>query len=108
MSAIIYRGASCRLKFTPQNGIQVSQLGTPVIGIYQLDYYFSPDVTVDTANNCIYADLTEENTIMLSDGVETTCQAAYQLENGTTYRFPVHKLEVRRTVMWKLFEETED
>lgn len=106
MSTVIYRGASCRIKFRPLGGISVSQLGTPTIGIYQDNYFISPDVMVDLENNCIYADLTETDTLMMSDGVETTCQAAYQLPDGTTYRFPVHHLEVRRTMMWTLTEES--
>jgi len=102
MSAIIYRGSHCRLKFYPQDGISVSSLGDPLISITQENYYLEPDVTVDTTHNCVYADLTEEDTLMMADGIKTECQVAYVTQQGVVTRFPVHTLDVRKTIMWKI------
>ena len=89
MSAVLYRGSTCRIKFKPLLGLQVSDLGEPVIGIYQDNFYFSPEnVVVDTDHNCIYADLTQEETLQLGEGLETTCQAAYLAQDGSVFRFP--------------------
>lgn len=105
MANIIYRGSSCRIIFRPSNGLSVSSLGDPVIGISQEDLYIEPDtVVVDTANNRIYADLTQEQTLLLSDGIETIAQAAYRTQNGQVTRFPTHKLNVKKTVMWTIEE----
>lgn len=103
MSAILYRGSTCRIKFTPLNGILVDELGDPSIAIYQDNLFLVPDeVQVDTANNCIYADLSQTDTLLIAEGLETTAQAAYVQQDGTSIRFPVHKLDVRRTLMWTL------
>lgn len=108
MSVTIYRGSTCRIIFRPLNGLTVSSLGDPVIGISQDDLYIEPDtVVVDTANNRIYADLTQDQTLLLSDGIETTAQAAYRAQNGQVTRFPTHKLNVQKTVMWTI-EEVEE
>lgn len=106
MAAIIYRGSTCRIKFRPLGGVSVSDLGEPTIAIYQDNNFITPEnVVVDTENNCVYADLAEEDTIMLSDGLETLCQAAYVDDNGEVIRFPTHTLDVRRTLLWRLTEE---
>ena len=107
MAAVIYRGSTCRIKFRPLGDISVSDLGEPTIAIYQENNFLTPDnVVVDTENNCIYADLTEEDTILLSDGLETLCQAVYVDTNDNVIRFPTHTLDVRRTLLWRLTEET--
>lgn len=106
MAAVIYRGGSCRIKFNIKN-VDVANLGEPVIAISQELAYLSPDAVVDTENNCVYADLSESDTIQLVDDAETKCQCAFQKEDGTTYRFPVHNITVSGTLMWTLFEEDE-
>lgn len=81
----------------------MDDLGEPSIAIYQENLYLPlDDVTVDSGNNCIYADLTQEETLLIAEGLETTCQAAYSKPDGTVYRFPVHNIEVRRTLMWTI------
>lgn len=106
MAAVVYRGSTCRIKFRPLGDILVSELGEPTIAIYQENNFLTPDnIVVDTENNCIYADLTEEDTIVLSDGLETLCQAAYVDANDNVIRFPTHTLDVRRTLLWRLTEE---
>lgn len=103
MSAILYRGSSCRIKFTPMNGVLVDELGEPSIAIYQDNLFLAPDdITVDTVNNCIYADLTQAETLLIAEGLETTAQAAYVAQDGSVIRFPTHHLDVRRTLMWTL------
>lgn len=103
MAAILYRGSTCRIKFTPLGGIQVDDLGDPSIAIYQENLYLPlDDVTVDAENNCIYADLTQEETLLIAEGLETSAQAVYSKQDGTVYRFPVHKIDVRRTLMWTI------
>lgn len=109
MATILYRGSTCRIKFTPLGGLHVSELGEPTIAIQQENSFIVPDdVTVDTVNNCIYADLAQEDTLLLAEGLETTCQAAYLKQDGTVYRFPVHKLDVRRTLMWTIEPDEEE
>lgn len=108
MAAIIYRGSTCRIKFKPLMGVTVEELGEPTIAIYQDNLFITPEeVLVDTANNCIYADLTQDDTLMLGDGLETTAQAAYVKQDGSVVRFPVHTIDVRRTLMWTLEIEEE-
>lgn len=103
MSAILYRGSTCRIKFTPRGGVHVDDLGEPSIAIYQENLYLPLDnVTVDSQNNCIYADLSQEDTLLIAEGLETSAQAAYSKPDGTVYRFPVHRLDVRRTLMWTI------
>lgn len=99
MATNIPRGGSCRICFYPQGGLDVSDLGTPQIGIYQELTFLTPEVVVDTDKNRIYADLTEEDTIRLVEGVQTQVQAVYlNDEDEIVYRFPVHYVTVTATV----------
>lgn len=99
MATNIPRGGACRLCFYPQGGLSVATLGTPQIGVYQELTFLTPNVTVDQANNRIYADLTEADTIQLVEDVETQVQAVYLNDNGeVVYRFPVHYVTVTATV----------
>ena len=68
----------------------------------------TPDPVVDTENNRVYADLTEEETLTLVDGAETKAQIAYvDTEAESVIRFPVHDIRVESTLMWTLMEEEE-
>lgn len=99
MAANIPRGGSCRICFYPQGGLDVTDLGTPKIGIYQELTFLSPEVVVDSTNNRIYADLTEADTIQLVEDVETQVQAVYlNDQDEIVYRFPVHNVTVTATV----------
>lgn len=108
MAAIIPRGGSCRICFYPQGGLDVTDLGTPRIGIYQELTFLTPDVTVDSSNNRIYADLTEDDTIQLVEDVETQVQAVYlNDQDEIVYRFPIHKVTVTATVFDQFYEVPE-
>lgn len=103
MSAILYRGSTCRIKSKPLGGLQVDTLGEPSMAIYQENLYLPlDDVQVDSVNNCIYADLSQTETLLIAEGLETTVQAAYSKPDGTVYRFPTHRIDVRRTLMWTI------
>lgn len=103
MPAILYRGSTCRIKFTPLNGLLVDELGEPSIAIYQENLYLPLDnVQVDSVNNYIYADLSQNETLLIAEGLETLAQAAYTKPDGTVYRFPTHTIDVRRTLMWTI------
>lgn len=102
MAAIIYRGSTCRIRFRPLNGLSVSSLGEPTIGIKQGNIFVSPEnVTVDAVNNCIYADLAESDTIQLLGDVETVAQAVF-VNGENVVRFPQHSVIVKDTNMWTL------
>lgn len=99
MATNIPRGGSCRICFYPQGGLDVTELGTPRIGIYQELVFLTPTVTVDSTKNRIYADLKEEDTIQLVEDVETQVQAVYlNDQDEVVYRFPVHNVTVTTTV----------
>lgn len=109
MAAVIYRGSTCRIVFKPLGGINVSELGEPSIAISQELAFLTPDPVVDTENNRVYADLTEEETLTLVDGAETKAQIAYvDTEAETVIRFPIHDIRVEPTLMWSLMEEEEE
>ena len=109
MAAVIYRGSTCRIIFKPLDGINVSDLGEPSIAISQELAFLTPDPVVDTENNRVYADLTEEETLTLVDGAETKAQIAYvDTEAESVIRFPVHDIRVESTLMWTLMEEEEE
>lgn len=102
MTAIIYKGSTCRIRFRPLNGLSVSTLGEPIIGIKQGNVFVSPEtVTVDTENNCVYADLSESDTIQLIADMETTAQVVFT-DNDQVIRFPQHAVVVKDTNMWTL------
>ena len=105
MSLTIFRGSTATLKFTPTNGMSVSDLGTPTVAIVQQLVFLTPDVTVDTDHNCITVTLTEEESLQLVPGVETKVQQAWLLQDGSNIRFPVHKLTVEETLLQSLASE---
>lgn len=104
----IPRGGSCRICFYPQGGLDVTELGTPRIGIHQELTFLTPIVTVDSAKNRIYADLKEEDTIQLVEDVETKVQAVYlNDQDEIVYRFPVHNVTVTATVFDQFYTSPE-
>lgn len=106
MATTIVRGGTCRIIFKPLNGLQVADLGTPSIGISQELTFLTPDVTVDTANNRIYADLTETDTMQLVENVETRAQAVFTDDDSeVVYRFPEHYITVTATVFDSFYSE---
>lgn len=105
MGATIYRGSTPTLKFTPTNGMKVSDLGTPTIAIAQELVFLTPEPTVDTENNCVYVTLTEEESLKLVAGVECKVQEAWLLDNGKNVRFPVKTLQVAETLIQSLGSE---
>lgn len=105
MANIIYRGSTPTLKFTPTNGMQVSDLGTPTVAISQNLVFITPTITIDAANNCIKAKLTEEETLQLVAGVETKVQEAWLLPDGGNIRFPIKTLKVEDTLIQTLEPE---
>ena len=108
MAANIVRGGTCRLIFKPEGGLHVDELGEPAIAIQQELTFLTPDVVVDSANNRIYADLKEEDTIQLVEGLETKVQAVFTDETtNDVYRFPIHQVNVTETLFGELFEEEE-
>lgn len=105
MAVNIVRGGTCRIVFKPLGGLNVADLGTPEIAISQDITYVSPDnVVVDVANNRVYADLTEAQTMQLVDGAETKTQVVFtNEETQDIYRFPIHNLTVSETLFDKFY-----
>ena len=99
MGVSIVRGSTPTLKFTPQGGVNVSNLGTPTIGIRQDMVFIELTPTVNTSGNYISASMTEEQTLRLVPGIETQVQAVWKDQNDNVYRFPVHYIEVLDTVI---------
>lgn len=99
MAVVIYRGSTPTIYISPTNGMQVSDLGEPTIAISQDIAFLTPDVTVDTANNRLVVTLTEDDTLSLTEGVETYLQAVYEVGDGTIIRFPMHPVTVVGTLM---------
>ena len=104
MALKIYRGSTPTLKFTPTNGMSVSDLGTPVVAVVQQLVFLTPEVTVDTAHNCIKVQLTEEESLKLVADMETQVQEAWKTADGTIVRFPAKKIDVMETLMPSLDE----
>lgn len=99
MGTVIYRGSTPTIKFKPLNNVKVSDLGTPTIAIVQELVYLSPEVVVDAEDNSISAKLTEEESLQLVEGVETSAQQVWKQESGNIIRYPVHQLSVAETIM---------
>lgn len=98
------RGSSCRLCFYPQGGINVADLGDPVVAIKQELTFISKDAVVDVENNRVYVDLTEEDTIQLVENVETKVQVVYLNDDSeTVYRFPIHNLIITDTLFERFY-----
>ena len=109
MSAVIVRGGTCRLIFRPEGGLNVNDLGTPSIAVEQELTFLTPEVIVDVPNNRIYADLTEEDTIQLVEGLTTRVQAVFtDDETEAVYRFPIHQVTVIETLFGQFFPEEEE
>lgn len=90
------------MKFRPSGNLNVSDLGEPSIAISQNHAFISPDnIVVDGTNNCVYADLTEEDTIQLTANVQTKAQLAF-VKNEQVVRFPIHDITVKDSIMWTL------
>lgn len=107
MGTTIYRGSTPVIKFKVLNDVTVSELGTPSIAIAQELVYLTPEVTVNAADNSITAKLTEDETLSLVEGVETSVQEIWQQADGTIIRYPVHALTVAETIMEEVNPEPE-
>lgn len=107
MATVIYRGSTPTIYIQPTNGMHVSELGEPSVAISQDLAFITPDVVVDTENNRLVVYLTEDETLMLTERVETQIQAVYEGENGQIYRFPVHNISVASTLFESITTETE-
>lgn len=105
MANIIYRGSTPTLRFRPTNGMNVSDLGTPVVALAQELVYMELDPSVDPDDNSISVTLTEEQTLRLVAGVETKVQQAWVLPGGGNVRFPVKKIEVAESLIESLEPE---
>lgn len=105
MATVIYRGSTPTIYISPTNGMSVSDLGTPTVAISQDVEFLVPDVTVDSANNRLVVELTEEDTLSLTEGVETYIQAIYDDGNGSIIRFPMHPITVVGTLIEQVAEE---
>lgn len=101
MAIVIYRGSTPTIYISPSNGMSVSDLGEPTVAISQDIAFLTPDVEVDTTNNRLIVSLDEEDTLSLTEGVETYIQAVYEGTNGNIIRFPMHPV----TVVGTLIEE---
>lgn len=112
MAEVIYRGSTPTIRMSPTNGMLVSDLGTPTLGISQELVFLNPEVTVNVSENYIQTTLTEAETLQLAENVETEIQQSWAKEDGTVIRFPVHKVEVRSSVVEEITAaqtgETED
>lgn len=105
MALVIYRGSTATLKFTPTNGMSVSELGTPTVAIVQNLVFLTPDVTINAADNSISVKLTEEESLRLVPDVETKVQEAWLLGDGSNIRFPTKKIKVAESLIESLATE---
>lgn len=95
----ITRGSTPTINMRPLNNILVSDLGEPAVAIVQDMVFINPDVTVDTANNCITFSLSEEDTMQLVAGIEANIQEIWKDQNDQIIRFPVHAIEIEDTLL---------
>lgn len=114
MAAYIYAGGTPIIRFTPMNGVLVTDasLGTPVIAVTQgelLLTYEDEALTIDPGTNSISAQMSEEDTITMVDGVPAQAQLAfYNTETGMVTRFPIHEIAVLQSILGGLVTEEEE
>lgn len=104
MGMAVVRGASFRIKFKPTSNVNVAELGDPFVTIAQELVALNPEAHIDAQNNLVYADVNEEDSILLVDDVETFAQLMFSNSDGKSYRFQVHDL----TVLPSLFGSRQD
>lgn len=128
MAMEFYRGSTPTIRFYPQDGLRVENLGEPVVAISQelvtLTFENNVDgeedrVTIDTANNCIAVSLTETESIQLADGVATYAQVTwYQYAEQSdpeadpvisdVLKFPQHQITILPSILDLILPEDEE
>lgn len=106
MAAVIRRGSNCRLKFKVMGNVDLTAMGTPIIAISQ-DYAFlvlaEDQVTVDAEKNIVYGNMSEADTMALTENAKTTCQLTFtDEETENVIRLPIHELTVEGTILGNL------
>ena len=113
MATYIYAGGTPIIRFTPANGVRVddASLGTPVIAVIQGELaltYETDDLVIDPAANTISAQMSEEDTLTMVDGIPALAQLSfYNEQTGLVTRFPVHEITVLRSLLGGLVTQEE-
>ena len=107
MSSAIFRGSTPTLVFKPDNGMHVSDLGTPTVAVAQAVTFISyegDDIVIDTENNAIRVKMSEQDTLSLVPGVPTQVQQIWTTDESQVIRFPLHELTVMETLVENLYD----
>lgn len=128
--AEFYRGSTPTLRFYPQNGLRVENLGNPIVTISQ-EYTmltFENDVegeedrvAIVPAGNFISVTLTEAESRELVDGVDTQVQVTWYIEDEEAVvpegedpvikevlKFPTHSVTVLPSLMESVIPDEEE